>query len=42
MAKRKCTNCRQELNPNEGIGSIPGMPNALLCKRCYKSITNPN
>ncbi len=42
MAAKRCGNCGKELDANEGVGSLPGKPNIMLCRPCYKSITNPN
>lgn len=43
MAKEKrCTACGKKLDPGEGIGSVKGLPGALLCKRCYRDQTRPN
>lgn len=42
MPGRNCGNCGKQLDPDEGVGTLPGKPNILLCRPCYKSITNPN
>lgn len=39
--KKKCGNCGTELDPDEGVGTLPGT-SILVCGPCYKSITNRN
>lgn len=42
MPGKKCANCGKLLDPDEGVGSVPGLPGVLVCRPCYRSITNPN
>lgn len=41
MATKRCGNCGKKLDPHEGVGTLPGTK-ILVCRDCYKSITNPN
>lgn len=40
--KRKCANCPNDLDPEKGFGALPGKPDILVCRDCYRSITNQN
>lgn len=39
---KRCGNCNKELDPEEGVGTMPGKRDILLCRPCYRSMTNPN